>query len=153
MLRSKHPLYSRWSAMISRCRNKKLKRYGGRGISVCERWLTFENFVEDMMPTFKPELTLDRRDNNGNYEKSNCRWITHEDQMMNRQISFNVSNETRDILRARHITYAEYGRRLAAGQTHEQAIKNQKNITFTLRNRNRSEYYEEQAKLPSFYLL
>lgn len=148
MLRSKHPLYTRWAGMIHRCNNVKNKRYGGRGISVCERWLIFENFIEDMMPTFKSKLSLDRIDNNGNYEKSNCRWTNREIQNMNTQRSFNVSNETRDILRTRHITYAEYGRRLAAGETHEQALKTRK-----AKKNLRPEYYEEQAKIPSFHFL
>lgn len=80
--------YKIWSAMIARCSNPKATfyhRYGGRGIKVCERWVSsFENFLKDMGE--KPEgLTLDRIDNDGNYEPYNCRWVTHKENCNNRK--------------------------------------------------------------------
>lgn len=76
-----------WSSMIQRCHNPKNKRYhsyGGRGITVCERWHNFENFLEDMGS--KPDgLSLDRKDNNSGYCKKNCRWATNEEQGSNRR--------------------------------------------------------------------
>lgn len=81
------PIYAIWSAMKARCSNPRLKGYpdyGRRGIRVCESWLIFENFLADMGEP--PEgLTLDRIDNDGNYEPSNCRWASTSIQQSNRR--------------------------------------------------------------------
>ena len=79
--------YRSWAMMLSRCRDPFSDRYpyyGARGITVCERWTRFENFLADMGQ--RPAgLSLDRIDNNGNYEHGNCRWATHSEQMLNRR--------------------------------------------------------------------
>jgi hypothetical protein len=76
--------------MIQRCynpNNKGYKNYGGRGIKVCARWLeSFENFYEDMGDCPKG-LTLDRKDNDGDYTSENCRWATKEEQQNNTRIN------------------------------------------------------------------
>lgn len=80
------PLFNVWSGMMARCTNPKDKRYpryGGRGITICERWHDPRLFAEDMEPTYQKGLTIDRENNDGNYEKSNCRWITRQEQNRN----------------------------------------------------------------------
>jgi hypothetical protein len=79
--------YGIWKAMLQRCNNpnnKDFKFYGGRGITVCDRWSWFENFIADMGP--KPEgYSIERKNNNGNYEPDNCKWATHSEQMKNKR--------------------------------------------------------------------
>jgi hypothetical protein len=84
---TEHELYSTWLGIRQRCFNstvKNYKRYGGRGITMCERWMNdFWAFVADVGP--RPSgLTLDRIDNNGHYEPGNVRWATCEEQIDNR---------------------------------------------------------------------
>jgi hypothetical protein len=78
-------VYRIWVGMRQRCSNPKAtkwKYYGGRGISVCERWQVFENFLADMGEP-PPGTSIHRRDNDGNYEPSNCCWATPMEQASN----------------------------------------------------------------------
>jgi hypothetical protein len=92
--RAKHgmkntPEYHSWTGMIGRCYNRnngKYSDYGGRGITVCDQWRTsFEQFFADMGPRPSPQHSIDRIDNDGNYEPSNCRWATVAQQCRNRR--------------------------------------------------------------------
>jgi len=99
---SNTPTYRSWNSMIMRCVNKnnnQYYRYGSRNISVCDRWInSFENFLHDMGER-PPGASLDRIDNNGNYEPSNCRWATAKQQQRNRNCNliFTYNGENRTL--------------------------------------------------------
>jgi hypothetical protein len=81
------PEYRTWATIIRRCTNKNTKDYkyyGGRGISVCAEWVgNFEAFFQHVGKKPSPKYSIDRIDNNGNYEPGNVRWATHQQQMQN----------------------------------------------------------------------
>lgn len=79
--------YRCWSNMINRCRNPNAERwldYGGRGIQVCEQWQDFRQFLEDMGEA-PVGLTIERKNNDGNYEPNNCKWATYREQRANQR--------------------------------------------------------------------
>ena len=86
------PEYNVYIGMISRCTNKNNKRYyryGARGIDVCDRWLeSFENFYNDMGNRPSSKHQIDRIDNNGNYEPSNCRWVLPYENAINKEFNY-----------------------------------------------------------------
>lgn len=85
---SSHPSYGTWRSMIVRCTDstsKEYKNYGGRGISICDRWQDVNNFIADMGARPSKQHSLDRIDVNGNYEPENCKWSTAPEQMKNRR--------------------------------------------------------------------
>ncbi len=93
-------IYRIWTGMIQRCCNPRVKRYdcyGGRGITVCQRWRdSFEAFLEDMGEPPTEKHSIDRVDNDGNYEKSNCRWATNKVQSRNSRhnVMLTINRET-----------------------------------------------------------
>lgn len=127
--RSKTPTWWSWSAMIARCRDKSNIRYadyGERGIEVCERWLTFANFYEDM-GNRPVGMTLDRIDPDKSYCKDNCRWANTKTQARNRRDTIRLTHngvtlpmrEWAELLGVNGNTLAS---RLKRGCTTEQAL-------------------------------
>jgi hypothetical protein len=86
---AQHPAYAVYRSMIDRCRlpsHQSWRNYGGRGITVCERWQqSFENFWEDMGPTYQKGMTIERMKNSKGYSKTNCRWRSMKHQSNNRR--------------------------------------------------------------------
>lgn len=90
-----------WHSMLQRCNNPKCqeyKNYGGRGIKVCKAWMKFEGFLQDMGER-PPNLTLDRKNNDGDYCKENCRWITNKEQQRNKRTNraITIGDETKCV--------------------------------------------------------
>jgi len=104
--KNQHPFYNAWKSMIARCSNpnaKAYKDYGNRGIIVCERWVVkaqgFKNFVADMGE--KPQgYSLERIDNNGNYEPSNCKWASKTEQQRNQRTTRKITIEGKTYIAA-----------------------------------------------------
>lgn len=118
--------HSSWSAMHERCADTKNNNYGGRGISVCERWASFDSFLEDM--GVRPNgMSIDRIDNNSGYSPSNCRWATSKEQARNTRANRVIehSGEARTLMEWREILGFNYGtvwNRLNRGEDFGRAV-------------------------------
>lgn len=121
--------WTAWSNMRQRCQNPKnpaFKNYGARGVAVCERWNLFENFLEDMGPR-PPGMIIERQNNNGNYEPSNCIWTTQLEQTHNQRSNHQITHrgETRCLSEWARVLGKKYERvrgRLRLGWSFERAI-------------------------------
>lgn len=93
---SKTKEYKAWQNMKDRCLNKNsfgYKNYGARGITVYDRWLKFENFYKDMGKAPAPQYSIDRIDNNGNYEPKNCKWAVNLEQQGNKRRNILITHK------------------------------------------------------------
>jgi hypothetical protein len=101
------PEYRSWQMMKNRCLNPKaedFKYYGGRGITVCKKWMRFEGFLEDMGRRPSPLHTLERKNNNKVYCKRNCKWATRKEQARNRGAYHTVNMILADKIRTLYAT-------------------------------------------------
>lgn len=99
--RKRSPEYQIWASMIQRCTNPKAKRYadyGGRGITVCDRWRKFESFLADMGRRPFPDYELDRINNDEGYCKGNCRWTSSVQQNRNKRTNKVISTPVGEML-------------------------------------------------------
>ena len=106
---SHEKIYRIWADMLQRCKNPKCNNYeyyGARGIQVCEEWKRFEAFYEwSMSAGYEKGLSIDRIDVSGNYEPTNCRWVTREQQDNNRR------DNIKDIINGEELTLAQISRK------------------------------------------
>lgn len=117
---SNHPIYTCWRGIKQRCRNPNhyaYKNWGGRGIKLCERWDDFHTFYEDVKDGYRPGLSLDRIDNDGDYEPSNVRWATHKEQGANMRRS--APKALIEQLESIGLNYQNYKNRLSKGWSEE----------------------------------
>lgn len=125
---SKTKFYKVWAAIKRRCSNPKdisYENYGGRGITISDEWMTFENFYNDMFESYKEGLSIERMDNNKGYSKENCCWATRKEQCINRRSTHFVTIEGQtlsfsDTCRKYGIKISTAKSRLNYGWTYEQ---------------------------------
>jgi hypothetical protein len=125
------PLYNTWRGMKERClssKNINYKNYGARGITVCEEWMPFDGFMKWAQATgYKDGMTIERKDNNGNYEPDNCTWATMKEQNNHKRSNRVLSYNGRDLTVAQwsaetKISYRTILDRLNSGWTVENAL-------------------------------
>lgn len=123
--------YVSWYCMKTRCLNPnadEYPNYGGRGIGICDRWLTFENFLEDMGRKPGQGYTLERKDSEGHYEPQNCKWATSTEQVRNRRTTKRITYQSEDKPLAewaiiKNIPYGTLNARIKADWSLERAME------------------------------
>jgi hypothetical protein len=131
----KPPLYSIWAGMRSRCRNPNARSwpdYGGRGITFCSRWDSYDLFVQDMGER-PPGATLDRVNNDGPYSPENCRWATRKEQARNQRVTRYVMIEglkyrAADLAELSGLKTDTIVERAQSGMTYEQVISPDRHV-------------------------
>lgn len=125
------PEYRSWASMKSRCLNPRdpfFERYGGRGITICDRWCdSFEAFLADMGPRPSRRYTLERMENDGRYEPRNCRWATPKEQASNTSVAHKLEHAGEvltmaEASRRSGLARATIRKRMAGGATIEEAM-------------------------------
>lgn len=150
-------VYSTWSSMLGRCNNKRndsYKYYGGRGIGVCSEWYSFENFLKDMGEP--PDgFEIDRIDNDGDYTKENCRWVTHTENLQNNRACSKIFFEGEyisitELSRRTGNPYHAIRRRIKYwGMTVEEALVSCENLRKVGVNKRREKKSKENTKITS----
>jgi hypothetical protein len=145
MMRTK--FYNTWRSMTTRCRGTcgedSKKKYRDKGIRVCDRWLDFKNFYEDMHPTYKGGLTIDRIHNSLGYFKENCRWATPKQQANNRHNTVRLNGKTlEEWADTLNISYAtlrnRYYRKFKKGtMSFSELIASGQEVTIDIRDENK----------------
>jgi len=153
--------YHIWMNMRDRCNNAKNRmycHYGGRGIIVCKEWESLENFIDWARVGYKENLQLDRIDNNGNYEPSNCKWSTAKEQQRNKNnnriLTINGISKTASAwAEETGISQSTLTRRYLRGVKGEELFKKVKkkeiNISFNGKTMNLSEWGRELGIKPA----
>jgi len=164
---SRKALYGIWYMMHERCNNPKHAyyfNYGGRGIRVCKRWGSLDKFVADMGPRPSPKHTLERKDGNKGYTRSNVRWATRKEQAANTINCVNLTfrGETRIMSDWAHvlgISVAVISKRIAAGWSVDRALTEPvrakpKNVLIPFKGKKKTaEQWSKLAGVPAHRIL
>lgn len=134
--KSRTPEYKNWCGMRARClnpNNEDYANYGGRGVTIWPAWQNFEVFLADMGPRPSPSHSIDRRDNDGHYEPTNCRWAAPVEQSNNRRSNHiviwdGVTQTLAELVRAKGASYTRTMNRIRRGWSLEAAINTPPNL-------------------------